>query len=80
MIPDKHYCLTLADGSEVFMNLNMHEDWMRIQKMADRVGWQDDNGALVEIADVYDIDMEDHLVPICWAKEDVWIYGKCWGL
>lgn len=74
------YSLTLADGTEVLMDISTKADMLRvtsfIQAGEKTAAWIDNGGIPVEIQDVFDCETEDHLDPITWLNEDIRIYRE----
>lgn len=70
------YCLALADGREVIIDISTADDWGNVQECYDGdrkfPGWGDADEH-VEIVDVYDCETESHLDPLAWAEGDVWL-------
>jgi len=83
IVPQHGYSLTLVDGREVVMDVSNKEDFLRVTSVMQAgektAAWFDDRGVATEITDVFDCETEDHLDPLTWAEEDVFIYHKYYG-
>ena len=81
-VPYHCYCLTLADGTEVTMDVGYEEDWGNVQQCLpgdcedweDSVGWGNDLDGHIKIVGVIDGATGRSLYVRQWAEQSVWPY------
>lgn len=81
-VPYHDYEIFLIDGTKKIVNVGYEEDWGNIQQCTpddcpewqDSIGWGNDLDGHTEITKVIDLETDEVLNPLYWAKNFVWKY------